>query len=262
MAEHHFVQEVKGGLTRKLGPMPVWAWAGIAGLGLGFLLYRSRARGDQATTSTGAPVATDSGSVPGYGGSAGTPAGLPGNTAGDLTSGTGDATYPGYPTIGQEIEDVVGLVDALRGGGLLDIGRDTPTPPGGLATDGGSTVTATAHPAAARSKVKVNQQKGSPREGKAFKTVKLPNGMTAHVYANGDRVIMPGTTSVAGTSQRAPAVHAPAPPSQPHAPAAPVVNRSGNENAGQTYRVLTSGGWIVHRYGSGSSYRDVRIRRA
>lgn len=264
--DHHPAAGVKAGLQRKLGPLPVWAWASIGGIGLGYLLYRRRAASSTTTTAAAAP-GTDSGAPQGdllggvgnsgSGGGIGSPGGLDPGVTGDTT--TPGVQGAGYPDIGTEIQDVLGLVDALQPLGLLNGAGGGVTGPGGQATDGPSTATATAHPAAAKSMVKVNAQAGNPRAGQPYKTVKLANGRTAHVYGTGNAaktIVLPGTTSVAGTSHRAPVAHA-------AAPAAEKVNtQAGSARQGETYRTLTSGGWIVHRYGSGKNYTDVKIRKA
>lgn len=252
MAEHehhHAGHDVKAGLTRKLGPLPVYAWAGIAGIGLGYLIYRHNKSSGASSTATAADPATDSGIVSGddtgSAGGAGSP-GLPTDASGDTTTGGGVGA--GYPDIGTEVGDITDLIGSLEAGGLIP----TPgaTPPGGQAAAGDSTVAKTAHPA-----TKVNTQAGNPREGKAYTTVKLANGLTAHKYAGGKEVVLPGTTKTKGTSHIAPVAHAPA--------AATHVNTvPGSPRHGETYRTIITGGEVVHRYGSGHDYHDVPVRKA
>lgn len=251
--------DLKHSLTKKAGPLPVWGWAVLAG-GLGglYLLHKRNAAASSTTTTTpAAPVATDSGTVPA--GSGGAPGGLPTGAAGDTTTGTGGTTTAGYPSLTTEIQDVAGAIGLLQGAGLVapagsplpilgDLaagGAAAAAPPGGQAAAGDSTVAQTAHPAAARS---VNRQAGNPRAGQSYETRTLPDGRTAHVYAGGQTIVLPGTTSVKGTAHRAPAVHGASPAA---AGAVQVNHQAGNPRAGQTYTTRVVNGRTEHVYPGG-----------
>lgn len=86
---------VRGTFTKKLGPLPAWAWI-LAGAGVGFLYLRYRASKSTAGVgSTASPSDLVYGAAPGSGGLLGTGLGAGGfvdNSGGSSSSGTGTGT--------------------------------------------------------------------------------------------------------------------------------------------------------------------------
>jgi hypothetical protein len=60
MAEHQPAQHkaAAGGMTKKMGPLPVWAWGLIIGVGV-YFLYERYSSGSSSTSSTAASAALD-----------------------------------------------------------------------------------------------------------------------------------------------------------------------------------------------------------
>lgn len=126
-------------LTKKKGPLPVWAW-GAVGIVAIYLYYRySQANSSSSPTSssaaavnngidpvTGIPLSEEqaayqneaaSALAPGSGGSTG---------SGGSSGGSGSST----PDLGQEITDITNLIQSLEGAGLVPPPgtNGTPTP--------------------------------------------------------------------------------------------------------------------------------------
>lgn len=116
-----------GAVTRKLGPLPVWAWAGV--IVIGFLLYRHfRGGGSSAAAPTATGATTDQTYVPPFdaagasgGGGIGTtgtsPAGIS-DTAGDVQltgGGTSTGLSPGTTAGGgqQTVTDTNGVTGTI-----------------------------------------------------------------------------------------------------------------------------------------------------
>lgn len=120
------LNRIRESLTRKLGPLPVWAWALIAGAGL--YVYRMRQSGgavDTASTTdtTGAEVADQSPTVL-----------QPGESA--LTPGGGLVTAPGGGT-GAESPSPLSPISLAPGQTVYDPNTGTGfTAPGGPNSDG------------------------------------------------------------------------------------------------------------------------------
>lgn len=88
---------VMGALTRKIGPLPFWAWALIGGALLYW--YRSRTASSAAASTAASPTTLADGGSGSAGGDTGSGSGGGGGSSppGDTTTGTGDSgVLPGY----------------------------------------------------------------------------------------------------------------------------------------------------------------------
>lgn len=81
------LEQVKGGLTKKVGPLPVWGWVAVS-VGGGLAVYWLFLRGDDATTAPAGRVLMPTGSSP--------PAG--GSSSGSGTGSGGTGSAPGTPS--------------------------------------------------------------------------------------------------------------------------------------------------------------------
>lgn len=115
--------DVKATFTRKMGPLPMWAWALLAGGGIGlYLRHRATANAAQTTTNqTQAPAGTQ---------------------AGDVTSPTSDAYASGIPGdyagyggqyAGTTPADLIGAVEQ----GIQQYVTDNPVSTGDASTQPG-----------------------------------------------------------------------------------------------------------------------------
>lgn len=176
-------------LTKKAGPLPRWAWLGLAGaVGLGlYLRHRANASNASSGAQTVDPIltATDpTSSIPfdglGSGGVA---------TGADPSLGTTQS----YPSLAQEIGDVTDIITAL--GSLQGaLGPQTPAPAAitdpGVSPTGQPASTAD-QPAAGTQAAAPNHvpagahvnQSGNANEGLVFRTV-VENGHIIHVYSD------------------------------------------------------------------------------
>jgi hypothetical protein len=222
------------GLKRKVGPLPLWAWALIAA-GAGWYLWRKLGSGQaaQATTQAGGSSgSTDQGNVPTAGTSGDTSgAGVSGITADQLTSALGaqqagieSALQQSDQTQQQTMSDALAQLEAwLAGGGASGASTggggtgDGGGSGGGTGDGGGSGSTTTSqqpggsnapmwHPVAASTPnfaAKAAAQSDALRAqgaavpfGGVVSVRKLANGATLTTYASGHQVEQaPGKTA-------------------------------------------------------------------
>lgn len=112
-----------GAVTRKVGPLPLWAWVGV--VVLGYVAYR-HFRGGGSTgggNTAGTPATTDQAYVPGFDAAGASGGGGIGSTA---TPGVVNNYYYGDQAAQQ-----------AAGGGTAATGVGSPTGPGGVMTPGG-----------------------------------------------------------------------------------------------------------------------------
>lgn len=127
-------------LKKKYGPLPLWAW-GLAGVVAMYLYYRHASASSSTTISTaasntgidpvtGVPYADEESAFQNEAASALAPGS--GGSAGSVdTTGAGTS-----PDLGQEIQDVTGLITSLQTSGLIPN-------PGSGSTSTGATTTGT-----------------------------------------------------------------------------------------------------------------------
>lgn len=89
------MDKVKEVLTRKFGPLPVWAWTAVAFVGVWW--YRNHSANAAASTDNQQQAASDQPSY--YGPYGQSPAGIDGGGAGTTTSGDGSAGAPPQITV-------------------------------------------------------------------------------------------------------------------------------------------------------------------
>lgn len=161
-----------------------------------------------------------------------------------------------------QLSSLAGVVAAYQTlGGLFnpDFGM-SPNQAGVTAAQTGAATPTAAARSASTVQTFINKAKGSPRYGQSYRVLVNRKGDTVHRYGSGrtykDVVTTHATAHPGGAANTAAAGH---PRSDPHA--AMTNHIQGSARQGQSYRVLTSHGWIVHRYGSGNNYHDVRIRK-
>lgn len=113
-------------MKKKVGPLPVYAYVGLATVLVLALYMRSRANANAATTDTTAPAA------PSIDPTTGLPfAGIPSGSlgGGTLSPDTSGVFTP--PTLAQEVGDVTNLIAALQGAGMIT----SPSAVNGLTAD-------------------------------------------------------------------------------------------------------------------------------
>ena len=164
--------KVKASLTRKLGPLPAWAWLGIVGVGA--FLYMRRGGGSQAPAETGLETPPDVGRIEPDSGLGGLPAsggGAPGGSEGVATPPPLDS---GYGALEPEPQaSVESTLDTLRNLAEFTDELRGPGPSQSVGTDG--------LPSAP-----------SGYSGKGFggivNTERLANGSVLYTYASGRQV--------------------------------------------------------------------------
>ena len=160
---------MKESLTKKVGPLPVWGWALIAGGGLGALILAKRAKAKAATTPEGTePIPqTLEGALAGTG-SAGGAGGGGELGAGGVPGGEAKSNPEASPAPhveGTPVEQFLATEHELEAGGW----QPPHTSPTGSA-------------APATSAALSHSKGGSPRAGVPFKAGKY-KGLAAHIYA-------------------------------------------------------------------------------
>jgi hypothetical protein len=120
---------MKEGLTKKLGPLPVWAWGLIFGVA-GYFVY-ARYKENSAATSSSSTSTLDPNSIdPNTGLTYGQEedsalSGMATSGGGGGSSSNGTVTPP---TLSQELTDVTSLIASLEAAGLIPTPAPTPTP--------------------------------------------------------------------------------------------------------------------------------------
>lgn len=111
-------------LKKKYGPLPLWAW-GLSGVVAIYLYYRYSHNSSSSSASsvasntgidpvTGVPYVDEQAAYQNEAASAMTPTAGGGSYSADGTTGTSTG-----PDLGQEIQDVTGLITSLEGSGLI-----------------------------------------------------------------------------------------------------------------------------------------------
>jgi hypothetical protein len=167
---------VKGALTRKLGPLPFWAWAAIGAAGLYW--YRHRTASGAAATTGAASTTPLAGSSSGLGGALGDS-----GSGGGGSSAPADTTTPGTTPI-TGVAGISGVIPDVTGASLT--AASTNTPPGyqfpTAASDPNFAADAAAKSAAAAA------AGAAQRFGGVTGTQTLSSGATLTTYASGREV--------------------------------------------------------------------------
>lgn len=157
-------------LKRKVGPLPLWGWAAIAGAGLGMLYLVKRSKGATGEPATEAVPLSGTTQGPGETGVGGggegkipAPELLPAAPAGPIEGFTTSPTYVAG-TFPGEVADVAEGAKALEALGVV-----------------GPRPSATSSTAGAAAQARHKATGGNPRAGLKFKPIKF-HGQAAHEY--------------------------------------------------------------------------------
>lgn len=250
------------GLKKKVGPLPMWAWYSLVGLGLGGVILYLRRDGTSSTANATAenPNTLNGGiNEDAYGSGYMSGAGSYDTGLTDAATGGTDITpYLDNMTAQQE-QFLNGLDSSL---GSFFQGADTTFLSGGGASDepkasptnstAAKTNVAAATTAKKKAVAKTYTNTGTnARKGQTYKVERNAAGNDVHVYASGKRVeIKPAKKSTVTT----------APKPKATVIAAAQVNNTGNARSGQTYKtVRNADGSEYHLYENG---RKVQTKKA